>query len=178
MIPQPLHPAVVHFPIVFVMLLPVVAVIAMLMIRRGSTVRAAWLPVVALAAGLTLSSWVALQTGEREEEVVERVVGESAIHDHEEAAEIFVWLTGAGLLLALAGLTARRGGTALRTATVLAALGLTVAGYRVGHSGGALVYEHGAAVAYSDGSAASGGEGEELHSERRDRDEGDHDDGR
>lgn len=173
MIPQPLHPAVVHFPIVFVMLLPVVAVIAMVMIRRGGAIRLAWLPVVALAAGLTLSSWVALQTGEREEEVVERVVTESAIHDHEEAAEIFVWLTAAGLLLALAGLTTGRGGTALRTATVVAALGLTVAGYRVGHSGGALVYEHGAAVAYAGGSVTSAAADDGLRGERRERDDDD-----
>lgn len=173
MIPQPLHPAVVHFPIVFVMLLPLVAVIAVVMIRRGTAVRLAWLPVVALAAGLSLSSWVALETGEREEEVVEEVVAESAIHDHEEAAELFVWLTAGGLLLALAGLITGRGGAALRTATIVAALGLTVAGYRVGHSGGSLVYEQGAAVAYTGGSPTSGAEDDEVRDERGDRDDDD-----
>ena len=39
MIPEPLHPAVVHFPIVLVVLLPLAAMTALLLIRRGEEAR-------------------------------------------------------------------------------------------------------------------------------------------
>jgi uncharacterized membrane protein len=149
MIMQPLHPVVVHFPIVFMVLLPIAAMAAIFAIRRGAPVRRAWLPVTGLAAALALSSWLAVETGEREEDVVEKVVAESAIHDHEESAEIFFPLTIAGLLIVSAGLLNGRPGRLLRSTAVIAALGISVAGYQVGHSGGELVYEHGAANAYA-----------------------------
>ena len=149
MIPEPIHPAIVHFPIVLVVLLPLAAAIALISIKRGAEVRAAWLPVVGIAAALVASSWVAVKTGEQEEDLVERVVAESAIHEHEEAAELFLPLTVAGLLVVSAGLMRDRPGQIMRGVAVVAALGLFVAGYRVGHSGGELVYEHGAASAYA-----------------------------
>ena len=115
MIMQPLHPVVVHFPIVFVVLLPIAAIVAIFAIRRGAALRSAWLPVTGIAAALALSSWLAVETGEREEEIVEQVVAESAIHDHEESAEIFFPLTVAGLLLVSAGLLNGRPGRLLRS---------------------------------------------------------------
>jgi uncharacterized membrane protein len=169
MIMQPLHPVVVHFPIVFVVLLPIVAIVAIFAIRRGAGVRSAWLPVTGIAAALALSSWLAVETGEREEEIVEKVVAESAIHDHEESAEIFFPLTIAGLLLVSAGLLNGRPGRLLRSAAVIAALGISVAGYQVGHSGGELVYEHGAANAYTLGGAGSVAD---EHEPQRDSHEG------
>ena len=36
MLPDPLHPAVVHFPIVLVFLVPIAAVLAVWVIRRGA----------------------------------------------------------------------------------------------------------------------------------------------
>ena len=45
MLPQPLHPAVVHFPIVFVVLFPIVAIAGIVIIRRGGSVKSSWLPV-------------------------------------------------------------------------------------------------------------------------------------
>jgi len=151
MIPQPLHPAVVHFPIVLVVLLPIVAVTALVVIRRGADARRAWLPVVAFAMALSLSAWVAVETGENEEEAVEEAVSESAIHEHEEAAELFLPLTLVAMLLTGAGLLSGRAGDIARPAAALGAILLVVAGYRVGHSGGELVYEHGAAQAYTVG---------------------------
>lgn len=148
MIPQPLHPAVVHFPIVFMALLPIAAILALVAIRRGVGARNAWLPVVGIAAALVASTWLAVQTGQREQDVVERVVAESAIHDHEESAEFFLWVTVAALVLVSLGLLKDRPGRVMRGIAVAAALGASVAGYRVGHSGGELVYEHGAASAY------------------------------
>ena len=152
----PLHPLVVHFPIVLSILLPISALVALWAIRKGTTPRWAWALPVAVAAALTVSAYVATETGEREEDRVERVVPERAIHGHEEAAERFLVLSGVLLLVAGVGLMPRMVGEAARLVTAVGALGLLAAGVQVGHSGGELVYRHGAASAYTNegGSAA------------------------
>ena len=94
--PTPLHPAIVHLPIAIVVLLPFVTLGAYVATRRSDAPRRPWLPVILLAATLTGSSWVAIQTGEAEEEAVEQFVPRAAIHEHEERAELFLALTAAG----------------------------------------------------------------------------------
>ena len=148
MLPQPLHPSVVHFPVALVVLLPLAAVVAFLAIRRGAALRPAWLPVVALAAGLVLASWAAIQTGENEEEAVEGIVPAAAFHEHEERAKLFFPLTIIGLVVVSAGLLPGRPGQIVRGAAIVTGVGLAIVGTMVGHSGGRLVYEHGAASAY------------------------------
>lgn len=150
MLPDPLHPAVVHFPIVFVMLLPLIAVAALVAIRRGARHRVAWAFPLALAAGLTASAWVAVKTGEAQEERVEdTLASEAPLHGHEEAAERFLLLSGVLLLVAGAGMAGGRAGRTGRALATAGAFGLVVAGAQVGHSGGQLVYRHGAAAAYA-----------------------------
>lgn len=144
----PLHPIVVHFPIVFSVLLPISVLVALWAIRKGTTARKAWSVPLAFAAALALSAFVATRTGENEEDRVEEVVVRSAIHGHEEAAERFLVLSGALLLVAAAGLLPRTVGQAARMVTAAGAVGLVVAGIQVGHSGGTLVYREGAASAY------------------------------
>jgi uncharacterized membrane protein len=149
MLPDPLHPAIVHFPIVFVVLLPLVAAGALWAIRRGGAPRRVWAIPALLAAGLTLSAWVAVRTGEAQEEKVEAVVARRPFHTHEEAAERFLALSGVLLLVTAAGFAPGVAGRAARALTVVGALGLAVAGAQVGHTGGQLVYEHRAASAYA-----------------------------
>jgi uncharacterized membrane protein len=148
MIPNPLHAAVVHFPIVFAMLLPAVAAVALLAIRRGGNVRQWWGLALAVMVGLAGSSFLAVRTGEAEEERVEAVVGDQPLHTHEEAAERFLLLSGALLALGGAGLLPRRAGGTFRLLAAAGAAGILVAGWQVGHTGGELVYRHGAAAAY------------------------------
>jgi hypothetical protein len=155
MIPNPLLAAVVHFPFVLMVILPIVATIALWTIRRGAVARKAWVVPLATAAALTLSGWVAVETGEREEEKVEAVVAESALHRHEEAAERFLLLSGVLLVLTSAGLLAGPAGRVARVGATLGALGLAAVGAQVGHSGGELVYRDGAASAYTGEAAAS-----------------------
>lgn len=147
----PLHPMVVHFPIALVVLLPLVALGALLLIRRGAVARRTWAVPVVFAGALAASSWVALQTGEQEEDRVEAVVSEAAIHAHEEAGERFLVLSGVLFAVAAAGLIGGTVGTAARLASTVGAAALIVAGVQVGHAGGELVYRHGAAAAYVDG---------------------------
>lgn len=145
----PLHPVVVHFPIVLSVLLPISALVALWAIRKGTTPRFTWAVPVALAAALAASSYVAIETGEREEDRVEQIVGHRAMHAHEEAAERFLVLSGVLLLVSLTGLLPRTPGRAGRLLTLGGAVGLLAAGVQVGHSGGELVYQHGAANAYA-----------------------------
>src|SRR5690348_6821402 len=58
-LPNPLHPAVVHFPIVLAFMLPLFAIGALVAIRRGARPLRAWSLPLAVGAALTLSSWVA-----------------------------------------------------------------------------------------------------------------------
>ena len=108
MIPHPLHPAVVHFPIVLALFVPALALILTLGIRTGRFSPRAWgsvalLHVLLVALGLPLAA--------------------------------------AGLLRGSLGDWARPLATAA-SAAALAAVVLT------GHSGGELVYRHGAAQAH------------------------------
>ncbi len=154
MLPEPLHPAVVHFPLVLAILLPLFAAGAIWAIRRGVGSRRTWAVPLVLAAGLVGTAYVALRTGAAEEDRVEAVVPETVIHEHEEAAERFLVLSGVLLLVTAAGLARGDVGRAARLITVVGSLGVAAAGVQVGAAGGELVYRHNAASAYAERAAA------------------------
>lgn len=176
MIPDPLHPAIVHFPIALVALLPVAAVCALVAIRRGAVPRQAWGWVVGMAAALLLTSWLAVRTGEVQEDVVEAVVTERPMHDHEEAAELFFLLSLGGLAVFATGLAPGRLGRSSRFAGLVASAVLLTAGVSVGKSGGALVYEHGAAVAYASPRATAPPRATESRARDHDDERDEHED--
>lgn len=148
MLPDPLHPAVVHFPIVLAVLLPIFALGALWAIRRGAAPRKAWGIPLAIAAAVTASGWLALETGEAEEERVEGVVGEAVLHEHEEAGERFLLLSGLVLVVGGVGLAGGTIGMAGRLLATAGSLAVLAAGLSVGEAGGELVYRHGAAQPY------------------------------
>lgn len=151
MLPDPLHPALVHFPIVLAVLAPFVLAGLFFALRRGRLPERAWLIAVVLQAAIAGLGWVTMETGENEEDRVERVVSESAIHEHEEAAEWFVWMAGLSVPLAAIGLLRDpRVATAGRVLALVGSLVTASAVARVGHTGGELVYVHGAPIAYLD----------------------------
>ena len=162
MLPDPLHPAIVHLPIALAILIPGLALLGMILISRGFLPVRAWGLVVVLQVLLLGSGWLALETGEDQEERIERVVAESHVENHEEAAERFLLIAGLGLLVLGTGLLPERAGTTGRVVGVLAAFGVFAAGISVGHSGGDLVYKHGAASAYVDAVDARGTNGADL----------------
>lgn len=152
------HPKVVHIPIALGALMPLVAGGLLVAWWRQWLPARSWLVVIALQAILLGSGIVALQTGESEEERVERVVPEQAIEEHEEAAEVFVWTSGAVLAILLLGLATakRRSGLPLAALGTLGTLVVFGLGYQTGQAGGELVYRHGAASAYvSQGSQSA-----------------------
>jgi len=149
MLPNPLHPAVVHFPLVLAMLLPLVAVASLYAIRKGTRPMVAWGITTVVSAMLLVSSWVSLETGEEQEERVEDVVSEHVIDSHAEAAQLFMFIAGGVLLVTVAGLARGKIGTSFRIAASAATLAVVGAAINVGHSGGQLVYRYGAAAAYA-----------------------------
>lgn len=149
MLPDPLHPAVVHLPIALALLVPLVALFALAATRLGFLTARSWAFVVLLQALLVGSAWLAMETGEEEEERVEEVVAERHIEDHEERAERLLIGAGVALLVIGAGLAPGRLGALARPLGFALSLGVAALAADVGHSGGALVYEHGAAAAYT-----------------------------
>ena len=148
MIPDPLHPAIIHFPIVLAALTPILAAAAFWAIHSGRVTRRSWIGIVVLQIVLVCTAWVATETGEREEERVERVVAERHIEEHEEAAERLLLLAALVLPLAAAGLLTGRIGTVNRALTIALSVAVLGAAGAAGHSGGELVYRYGAAAAY------------------------------
>lgn len=145
-LPSPLHPAVVHFPIVLLLLGEVVALPAALF-RRWQ------LPTItAVLFGLgALGAVVAVQTGESEgDRVVETPALEAVLEEHEEWAERAQVAALIVAALACGAAALGRWPGVARGFGVLTVVGGLAVGWCVvetGHYGGQLVYRHGAGVA-------------------------------
>ena len=146
----PLHPMMVHLPLVLAVLLPIVVATILRFEWRGRSTSPAWWIATLVAAVLTAGAFVSVKTGENEEERVEEVVAESAIERHKERAELFLWATLAPLVILMGTSLMRQlswrryAGFSALLATLLVA-GLAIL---VGESGGSLVYHHDAGSAY------------------------------
>lgn len=175
MLPNPLHPAIVHFPLALALLVPLAALAVMLLQRLGLVTARAWLAVLALQVLLAASGLVAVRTGEADEERVEEVVAERRIEEHEERAERFATLAGVTVLAVAATLVAGRLQPFVAAGALVMTAFVAVAAVRVGHSGGELVYRHGAASAFveSVGSASDAHAGDTRDSHRRHEDDDD-----
>lgn len=162
-LPNPLHPAVVHFPIVLLLIGTGAAVVSVAVHRW----HLAWISAVLLAMG-AVGAWVAVETGEEARELVGVLSREALalIDSHQEWAErtelaafvaaLFAVLTAA---LESAALLCQPPGwerfrwlfrpathSALRTLTTLAALLACFFVYQTARRGGEAVYEHGVGV--------------------------------
>lgn len=145
-IPDPLHPAVVHFPVVLILLGAIGAVGAVFWRRHHVPFFAG----VFLALG-AVGAWVAVQTGESDGGLMESLspAAESLLEEHEDWAERTLVFAAIAAVAALAAAALTRFPRTARTTAVVAALTGLVAGYAVyetGHRGGALVFRHRAGV--------------------------------
>jgi uncharacterized membrane protein len=147
----PLHPVIVHLPLAGAFVMPALALGFSWALWKGRIQPRTWSAIVVIQALLFGAGLVAVNTGEREEDRVERVVPEAALEQHEELAGQFLWATGGTLLLA--GLVpvfrSRQISRSLSIATVVGTLCVAASAIRVGHAGARLVYEHNAGAAYS-----------------------------
>jgi hypothetical protein len=93
---------------------------------------------------------VASRLGEADEERAEEVLAsEDPIHEHEEAAEMFLLVSGVTAGLAILGFAPGLIGRSARLLALVGALGAAAAVARTGFLGGELVFQHGAAAAYT-----------------------------
>ncbi len=143
----PLHPLVVHFPIVLGVLLPFVGFIFWWGIKKEIVPQRVWVLVAALALIYSVSALVATELGERDEEKVEDVVSERVIEEHEEAGELVPWVAGTLFFVSLAGYL-RQNSDRLRLTLAILSLIAIFPLVQAGHTGGELVYKYGAAIAH------------------------------
>lgn len=145
----PLHALIVHFPLAIVFLIPFFILIFSYMIHTNKMTPQGWFIVIGLQLVLTISGYVALETGETEEHAVEKIVAKSLIHEHEEASEIFVGSTVVVLVLLIAAFFLQKDyQLKMQLGIFVLSLASCFLAYRAGHLGGTLVYQHGAAEAY------------------------------
>ena len=142
--PDPLHPAVVHFPIALLIVGAGLATFAV--IFRRWALPAAVILVLGAAGAI-----VAVQTGEREEHRLPEMTGEvhEAFENHEHAGKKVRNFSLVAALLALLSVLAARSRMLARLLAAATAVVALMTAYHVaqaGHYGGALVYEHGVGV--------------------------------
>ncbi len=157
LMPDPLHPAVVHFPIVLILLGAVAAIVAAVW-RGGHLPRFAAL-LLALGA---LGTWAAVQSGEASGGLLE--TGSPQMEGLVDAHETWAKRTFAVIIVAavaaVASALAERWPRFARGVAVVAAVASAAAAYGVyetGHRGGALVYRHAAGVEVAASAPATPG---------------------
>jgi uncharacterized membrane protein len=146
----PIHPIIVHWPLALAFLMPLLSFVFALGIKKEWIKPKFWLVIIVLQASVVGSGYLAMETGEDEEEKVEKMIDKKAIHEHEERAEVFIALSVVGLVLTIVTILLKekwRPMLALLSSISLAFA--SFAAFRTGEAGGALVYQYGAANAYS-----------------------------
>lgn len=160
--PDPVHPAVVHFPVALLLVGALVSVAAVFVRRWHLPLFAAML----LSAGAA-GAVAAVATGEAEEERVQHAVpsAEPLLEEHSQRGErARNFGVGAAALSIVAAIVAS-GPWLGRTLSIFTALSACAAAYCVvqaGHFGGELVYRHGAGVEAKSGQTQDAGEEESV----------------
>jgi hypothetical protein len=145
---MPLHPAIVHIPLVLCGLTPIVAAFLAWRTWRGHGDRRAWLVAIALQLVIVIGAYVAANAGSSDAHAIGGAVPRDAIHEHAQAAGWFEWAADAtlALLVAAAALRDKRSAIAGFAAAAVATVTVAIA-FRVGHLGGEIVFEHDAPAA-------------------------------
>jgi len=147
-VPDPLHPAVVHFPIVFILVGAALAGAAVVCKRL------ALLAFVCLTLGVA-GAVIAVETGhkeKRDEIAVPEGEGRRVLQKHEKDGEATRnWALGAAILAGLALLSERQWPRLRKTIAVLASVAALLAVVRLveaGRTGGELVYQYGVGLRF------------------------------
>ncbi|CAN5754302.1 hypothetical protein BH11MYX3_BH11MYX3_38660 [soil metagenome] len=140
--PLPMHPKLVHVPMALCILMPMIAIMIWLGVRRGWFTPRVWLIAAVLQGATLCGGLAALKTGGDDGALVEGYASEEALATHEARAHWFLYVAGANLVLC--GVTVlQRERIRQQLLGAIAIVGLfagSYAGYRVGDAGGRLVY--------------------------------------
>lgn len=174
MSPDPLHPAVVHFPIVLLLLGAPLAVVSLFLRKYHLPVLTA--AVLALGgAGALVATWTGEEAAELAGELSGR--GDKALDAHEEWGDRARNAAIVAALLAVASAALGRkpvAGRALGAAAAIGAVGAAFFVAQAGHYGGEVVYKHGVGVNTAAGASASdvpGGRPPDQHKQKKDDDD-------
>lgn len=145
-IPDPLHPAIIHFPVVLI-LLGTFAAFAAIFWRKH------YVPLLG-ATLLTLGAvgaWVAVQTGKSDGGLVMNLSPQTTVllDEHQNWAERTLTLAAIAAVVGIASVSLIRFPRTARAVAVVTALVAGLASYalyQTGHRGGALVFHHGIGV--------------------------------
>jgi uncharacterized membrane protein len=145
----PFHPMIVHFPLAMTFIMPVLILVFASMIKSNKMTPKSWLIIIGLQLAVVITGYIALDSGETEEQAVEKVVNKKLIHEHEESAEIFVGSTVLALVLSIAVFFIRKEiSFPIKLAIAFISLVSCFLAYKTGKQGGELVFKYGAASAY------------------------------
>jgi uncharacterized membrane protein len=156
-IPNPLHPAIVHFPIVLIFLGALLSTLS-IFTRRGALPQFVAVTLI-LAAG---AAQIAINTGGDQADAVLKRMPEAKplILVHAEWAE---WVRNATVIAAISAVLALAFYRVANVRRVLAFITTLIAGaacycvYQAAAHGGAMVYQHGVGVLPSKAESAAGG---------------------
>ena len=143
----PLHPVIVHFPIVLGVILPFASILVWWGIKKNIVPQKVWSVVIALVLVYGASALLAVEMGEKDEDKVKKVVAEKIIEEHEEVAEMIPWVAGGLALISFSGYFLKNSHAA-RLSFVIVSLAAIIPLAYAGHTGGKLVYQYGAAKAH------------------------------
>ena len=139
----PMHPKLVHIPMALCVLMPMIAILIFVGIRRDWFTPKAWLIAAFLQTATLVGGLAALKSGEDDGEKVEGYASEEALEEHEHRAYWFLYVAGANTLLCGVTFFLQRDRVRQQLLAVFTIVGLAAggyAGYRVGDAGGRLVY--------------------------------------
>lgn len=148
---MPLHPAIVHLPLALTFVLPVLVIVFAWAINTGKMDKRLWFVIIGLQVLVTATGYISLETGETDEHKVEAIVGKEIIHEHEEAAEVFVGTTVISLAAGIV-IWFLQGSLQQKARYALIAISLLPIffAFKTGTLGGEIVYQHGGASAHVD----------------------------
>lgn len=136
----PIHPMIVHFPIVFAILLPVAAMIALFLIRKQTKPMRAWVIPFAISLILLATGVAGLRTGEAQLERGKAAIPLQVVAEHRQAAHRFIVVAAAVALVAAAGLAPGCTGRVARRVATAGAFVVVVSVFQVGQAGAELAY--------------------------------------
>jgi uncharacterized membrane protein len=146
----PNHPQLVHLPLVLSFVMPILSLVFVWFLKTNKMHKNAWIILVGFQICIVATAYISLETGETEEDKVERLVGKKNLHSHEEKAEIFVATAVLSLsLLIVTYFIKAQFQFYAQLLTVLSLVITSITAYGAGQSGFKLVYQFAAASAYT-----------------------------